>query len=102
MENIDKKNTSTFQVLDNIEKVAAPHFFSHKVLQKIAVEKEKEKTTFSWFSPVMQLTTVALIVLINTVVLVYSFKIDTSSTSDAITSFAQDYSLQESPNSILN
>ena len=50
----------------------------------------------------MQLTTVALIVLINTVVLVYSFKSDTSSNSDAITSFAQDYSLQESSNSILN
>jgi negative regulator of sigma E activity len=102
MENIDKKNTSTFQVLDKIEKVEAPHFFSHKVLQQIAVEKEKNTTTFSWFSPALQLTTVALVLLINTVVLIYSFNSSNSSNADAITTFAQDYSLQESSNSILN
>ena len=102
MENIDKKNTSTFQVLDKIEKVEAPHFFSHKVLQKIVAEKEREASTFTWFSPSIQLATIVLVLFINTVALVYSFNIDNSSNTDAITTFAKDYALQESSNSILN
>ncbi|MDB2384936.1 hypothetical protein N9V96_00515 [Polaribacter sp.] len=102
MKNIDKKITSTIEVLDHIEKVEAPHFFAHKVLQKIATEKESQKKYFSWFSPTLQLAAIGLVLVVNAIVLTYSFNSSNTSNTDAITTFAEEYSLQDSSDTLLN
>jgi len=99
-ENIHRQIEDTFKVLDTIEKVEVNHFFKHKVLQQLNVEKEEKKSIFSWFTPQLQLATLCVVLLLNfgTIFYVFNNASSSNSTSD-IEAFAQEYSLQASENS---
>lgn len=99
---IQNKVEDTFKVLDTIEKVEANHFFKHKVLQKLNSEKKERNTVFSWFTPQFQLATLSLVLLLNAGVILYAFNNSTINTSSDIETFAQEYSLQSTSDSILN
>ena len=101
-EYINKQVEDTFKVLDTIDKVEVNHFFKHKVLQKLNVEKEVKETIFSWFSPQLQLATLSVILLLNFGTLFYAFNNQEENTTSDIDTFAQEYSLQSEYNSILN
>ena len=105
----DIKNSvkETLEVLDDIKKVEVSPFFAHQVLQAIKIEKEHqiEKTdaVFSWFSPNVQLASLAIILIINVTAILYGFKAgEVSSSSSEIEQFAVEYHLQSENNSIIN
>lgn len=99
-EYINQQVEGTFKVLDTIEKVDVNHFFKHKVLQKLQ-EKEEKNTTFSWFSPQLQLATLSLVVVLNVSAILYAFSTN-NNTDTSLEAFAQEYSLYTETNSILN
>ena len=101
---INQQVEDTFKVLDSIEKVEVNHFFKHKVLQKLNVEKEVKQSMFSWFTPQLQLATLAIMLFLNVGTLFYVFNnsIENSNTTSEIEAFAQEYSLQSETTSILN
>ncbi|MCH3884878.1 hypothetical protein [Tenacibaculum aquimarinum] len=99
---IQNKVEDTFKVLDTIEKVDVNHFFKHKVLQKLNAEKKERNAVFSWFTPQFQLATLSLVLLLNALVILYAFNNSTINTSSDIETFAQEYSLQSTSDSILN
>ena len=106
-EHIHKQVEDTFNVLETIEKVNVNHFFKHKVLQKIEAEKEVaiKQPILNWFTPKFQLATLGLILLLNISAILYAYNSVESTNVNSITdidSFAQEYSLQSSSNSLLN
>ncbi|WP_299670913.1 hypothetical protein [uncultured Polaribacter sp.] len=100
-EHIQKQVSNTFQVLETIEKVAVNSFFKHKVLKKIEAEKVAKQSVFSWFTPQLQLATLGFILILNTTAIFYAYT-SVESTNTAIDTFAQEYALQPTSNSILN
>ena len=103
-EHINRQVEDTLKVIDTIEKVKVNHFFKHKVLQKLNVEKEEKKAVFSWFTPQLQLATLSIILLLNLGTIFYTFNNSNNkaSSTSSIEVFAQEYSLQSDSNSILN
>lgn len=101
---INKQVEDTFKVLDAIEKPEVNHFFKHKVLQRIKAEKEEKQTIFSWFTPQLQLATLCVIFILNigTIFYVFDSSNQKTNTISDIETFAQEYDLQSTDNSILN
>jgi hypothetical protein len=101
---IKQQVNETFNVLNAIEKVEVSHFFKHKVLQKLAVEKQQKETVFSWFTPSIQFASLCVILFLNAATVFYVFT--TASNNNEKTSdielFAQKYALQSESNLILN
>lgn len=88
--------------LDNLEEVKISPFFKQSVLNKIELEKEKSVIQFSWFSPQLQLAAVCIVLLLNAIVMFYTFTNNSSVSENSIETFAQEYHLQSSSDSILN
>ena len=100
--NIQEKIESTLHALDNLQDVKAPPFFKDKTMQRLFTEKEEVASfsIWSWFTPKLQLATLACVVLIN----VYAFnQIKVSDYNEGVSSFAAEYGLStESNSSIIN
>lgn len=101
-EYINQQVEATFKALDAIEEVKVNHFFKHKVLQQLKQQKEVETSVFTWFTPKLQLASLALILLLNASVILYAFSSQTATSNSSLESFAQEYSLQSKTTSILN
>lgn len=93
----DKKNkiNMDFDVLNEIKKVEVSPFFKHKALREIDNIKEqskkiKESYYYNWFTPKLQIASIALILLINASAVFYVFQ---NKEKDSFTSFAKEYSL---------
>ena len=97
------ENNNTFDILDEIQEAKVSPFFKNKVLNAIREQKEDPVPLFGWFSPQLQLATLALILCINALTIIYSF--DFSETHQELTgieAFVQDYSLESDSNISLN
>jgi hypothetical protein len=101
-EHINQQVEATFKVLDTIEEVQVNHFFKHKVLQRLENQKEEKPKTFSWFTPQLQVATLALVLLLNTSAVLYAFSSQELTTDVSLDSFAQEYSLQSETISLIN
>ena len=76
-------------------------FFKNKVLNAIREQKEEKVPLFGWFNPQLQLATLALILCINALTIVYSLQgTETNQELSGIEAFVQDYSLFDSDNTI--
>lgn len=100
-EHIQKKVEDTFNVLKDINIVAVDPFLKHKILQKLNKVEEK-KVVISWFTPQLQLAAFVIVLLMNVSAIYYAFNSSEVTTTSDINSFAQEYSLQETSNSLLN
>ncbi|QOD61695.1 hypothetical protein H9I45_04390 [Polaribacter haliotis] len=100
-EHIQKKVEDTFNVLEDINKVAINPFLKHKILQKLNNVEEK-KVVINWFTPQLQLAAFVIVLLMNASAIYYAFNSAEVTTTSDINSFAQEYSLQETANSLLN
>ena len=90
--NIKDNVKKTLEVFDTIETVKTPPFFKDKTMQRLFAEKEKKASVsiWSWFTPQLQLVTLACVVFVN----VYAVKqIKSSKYEASITSFASDYGI---------
>lgn len=97
------ENNNTFDILDEIQEAKVSPFFKNKVLNAIREQKEEKVPLFGWFSPQLQLATLALILCINALALIYS--VDFSQTDQelsGIEAFVQDYSLESDSGISLN
>lgn len=84
-----------FDVLDAIKKVEITPFFKNKVLREInninaQNKKNKEHYLFNWFTPKLQLASIALILVVNASAVFYVFQ---NKEKNAITNFASEFSL---------
>lgn len=98
---IKKKVEDTFNVLEDINKVEVNPFLKHKILQKLNNVEEK-KGVINWFTPQLQLAAFVIVLLMNASAIYYAFNSTEVTTTSDINSFAQEYSLQETSNSLLN
>jgi hypothetical protein len=98
---IHQQVEDTFNVLEDINSVEVSPFFKHKILQKINTEEEK-KVVLNWFTPKLQLAAFVIVLLMNTSAIYYAFSSSEVSTNTDINSFAQEYYLQPTSNSLLN
>lgn len=100
--NIQKKIDSAFEALDAIETVQVSPFFKDKTMQRLFAEKEVEQTSWSWFTPKLQLATLVCVVVLNVIAFT---KLESSSSYDEnVSTFAESYGLSTSDDdtSILN
>jgi len=101
-EHINQQVEATFKALDTIEEVKVNYFFKHKVLQQLENQKEEKIKVFSWFTPQLQVATLAFVLLLNTSVVLYAFSSQEQTTDVSLDSFAQEYSLQSETISLIN
>tara|TARA_B110000091_G_scaffold214451_1_gene268004 strand:+ start:3845 stop:4150 length:306 start_codon:yes stop_codon:yes gene_type:complete len=90
----------TFKVLTQIVPVKVNPFFKHKVLQEIAKEAPVKQPLSSWLKPQFQLAMLSLVLCLNVGTIFYAFS-NSKETTD-LNTFAKEYALQTSTNSILN
>ena len=94
------ENNNTFDILDEIQEVKVSPFFKNKVLNSIRQQEEEKVPLFGWFSPQLQLATLAMLLCINAFTIIYSLDLEDSGQElSGIEAFVQDYSLN-SDNSI--
>ena len=89
---IQDKIKKTLEVFDKIESVKTPPFFKDKTMQRLFSEKEEIKSVsiWNWFTPQLQLATLACIVFVN----VYAInQIKSSKYEASVLSFASDYGI---------
>jgi hypothetical protein len=101
-EYINKQVEATFKVLDTIEEVKVNHFFKHKILQQIENNSEEKQQVLNWFTPKIQMNTLALVLILNASALLYAFSTQENTSSINLDSFAQEYSLQSETFSLIN
>lgn len=98
--NIQEKIDNTFKAAEAIEQVSVSPFFKDKTMQRMFSEKEEEKVAWSWFSPKLQLATLACVVVINVIAFT---QVNKTSYDENINQFAESYGLTTSDsNSLLN
>lgn len=100
--NIQQKIDETLNVLESMETAKVSPFFKDKTMSVLFAEKEDLKPAWSWFTPKLQLATLACVVILNIMALA---NLETDSTYEAhVTDFAESYGLTTSDNdtSILN
>ena len=100
-EHINQQVAATFKVLETIGEVKVNQFFKHKVLQQLNNKKEEKTSILAWFTPNLQLATLAFVVLLNTSVVFYAFSFQEQNLVDSLDTFAQEYSLQSEITSFL-
>lgn len=101
--NIQSQINETLNVLENMETVNVSPFFKDKTMNVLFAEKvEMKNTAWTWFTPKLQLATLACVVILN----VFAFtKLEAASTyEENVTEFALSYGLSTSDEdtSILN
>lgn len=88
------ENNNTFDILDEIQEVKVNPFFKNKVLNSIRQQEEERVPLFGWFSPQLQLVTLALLLCVNALTIIYSLDIGESNQElSGIEAFVQDYDL---------
>ena len=99
-EQIQNKVDNTFSAIDTIETVSVSQFFKDKTMQRLFSEKEEVTSVWPWFTPQLQLATLACITLLN----VYAIQqINSSKYEQDISSFATDYGIStEKESSLFN
>ena len=78
-----------------ISKVTISPFFKEKVLNRIFVEKEKETSILTWFTPRYQFAALIFLFVFNSYALIQYNK---QNYNDKVTTFAQSYELTASEN----
>jgi ABC-type phosphate transport system permease subunit len=101
-EHINLQVVATFKALEALEEVKVNHFFKQKVLQQLNNQKEEKTSILVWFTPSLQLATLALVVLLNTSAVFYAFSIQEQNSVDSLDIFSQEYSLQSQATFLLN
>jgi hypothetical protein len=101
-EKIEENIQAAFKSIENIEEVKVNHFFKHKVLQQLENQQEEKVPVFGWFTPKLQLVTLAVVLLLNVGSILYAFSSQENNTEVSLESFAQAYNLQSDTTSILN
>lgn len=98
--NIKNKVEDTFVAINAIEKVSVSPFFKEKTMQRLFAEKDEDATAWSWFTPKLQLATLACVVALN----VYAFtQLQRTTYNDNVNFFAETYGLSVSDDtSVLN
>ncbi len=99
-EEIQNKISKAFDTLDTIENVDLSPFFKNKVLQKIQ-KPLVDRNLFTWFTPQLQLAVLAIIFIVNTTAVIYSFS-NQEQNNSGIETFIQEYNLDSNNSSILN
>ena len=89
-DNIQKKVEAAFNTIESIEEVKVSPFFKDKTMQRLFSEKEDIRTAWSWFTPKLQLATLACIVVLNIMAFTQT---DTEVNEDTIEDFATTYEL---------
>lgn len=99
---IDENNT--FDILDEIQEVKVSPFFKNKVLNQLREQKEEKVPLFTWFTPQLQLATLALVLCMNALTIFYSLNIEEGAQEEmsGIEAFMNDYSLDSSDAITLN
>jgi ABC-type phosphate transport system permease subunit len=101
-EHINLQVVATFKALEALEEVKVNHFFKQKVLQQLNNQKEEKTSILAWFTPSLQLATLALVVLLNTSAVFYAFSLQEQNSVDSLDTFAQEYLLQSQATFLLN
>ncbi len=86
---IEEHVAYTLEMAKVITKVEASPFFKGKVLNKLFAEKEST-SIFTWFTPQLQLATLACILVLNAYVL---FQYSQSNYDDKVSNFVETYAL---------
>ncbi len=98
--NIQEKIDNAFKAAEAIEPVSVSPFFKDKTMQRMFSVKEEEKVAWSWFSPKLQLATLACVIVINVIAFT---QVNKTSYDENINQFAESYGLKTSDsNSLLN
>ncbi len=100
--NTEKNNT--LDILDSIQEVKVSPFFKNKVLNKIDQLNEVEESSLSWFSPQLQIASLALVICINVTTIYYSIS-NTQGSQEQISgieSFVQEYQLDSDTSISIN
>lgn len=63
--NIKKLTEDTLDSLESIQEVKVPAFFKERTMQLMFSEKTDQQSNWSWFTPKLQLATLAIIVVLN-------------------------------------
>lgn len=88
--NIQNEIDATFDSVNHINKVQVPPFFKDKTMQRLFSEEKVKQTTWSWFSPKLQLATLACVIVLN----VFAFtKLKETIYNENISQFAESYGL---------
>jgi hypothetical protein len=93
---IQQKIDSTLQAVDGIETVNVSPFFKDKTMQRLFSEKEEVVMRSSWFTPKLQLATLACIVILNVLAFTQLDSSGTSSYDENLNEFAETYGLSSS------
>ena len=98
---MNKKVKATFDSIESISEVNVSPFFKENVMHKIRnASEEIQDSTWSWFTPKLQLATLVCVVVMN-VMAFSNFKANTY--DDNISNFTESYGLTTSTeSSILN
>jgi hypothetical protein len=98
--NIKQNIEETLNVTDSIKDIKVSPFFKDKTLDLLFAEKEVTQTTRFWFSPKLQLATLACVVIFN----LYAFtKLKETTYNENVNQFAESYGLSKaSENYLLN
>jgi len=91
--NIQNKIDSAFDAIDTIETVNVSPFFKDKTMQRLFTEKEETTAVWNWFTPKLQLATLACVVILNVVTFT---QLKTSSYDENLNKFAETYGLSTS------
>jgi NADH:ubiquinone oxidoreductase subunit C len=101
-EPVHQQVKDTFKVLESIKEVKVNHFFKHNVLQQLKNQKEETTSILDWFTPRLQLASVAFVLLLNASALFYAFSSQEQNFVVNIDSFSQEYSLHSDTIYLLN
>ncbi|WP_159019566.1 hypothetical protein [Algibacter sp. L3A6] len=93
---IQQKTYSTLQAVDGIETVNVSPFFKDKAMQRLFSEKEEVVMRSSWFTPKLQLATLACVVILNVLAFTQLDSSGTSSYDENLNEFAETYGLSSS------
>lgn len=90
--NIQNDIVAIFDSVSTINGMQVSPFFKDKTLQLLFAEKQKEQKTWLWFTPQLQLATLACVVILN----VFAFtKLQETTYNENVSQFAESYGLAE-------
>ena len=98
--NIQHKIERTLKAMDTIETVNVSPFFKGKTMNRLFAEKEEQQTSWSWFTPNLQLATLVCIIVLNIVAFT---KLKETKYDENVSQFAETYGLStNTTTSLLN
>lgn len=89
---IDKKVKATIESINSIEEVRVSPFLKDRILNQLQAKVSQSSPLFSWFTPQLQLSTLALFLILN--VLAY-LNVNSEDYNSSIDEFTETYGLVE-------